>query len=90
MSNKRDLKKAIEGICTELFTECACAILYSDDEKRENGEALLASIVATYSNYVCRISHPEPGMAPKAYFKDLITNFNKEVTEYIDQISAMA
>lgn len=89
MSNKRNLKKAIHGICTELFTECASATLYSDKEKQENGEALLTSIVATHNNFICRVSHPEPGMPQKAYYKTLVRDFNKEATEFIDQILAL-
>lgn len=90
MSNKRDLKKAINGICAELFTECASATLYCDKEQRENGEALLSSIVAINDNYIRRISHPEPGIADKTYFKDLISNFNKEASAIVDQISTIA
>lgn len=89
MSNKRDLKKTIRGICTDLFTECACATLYGAPEKIENGEALLTAIVAMYNNYICMVGHPEPGMRKKDYYKNLIKNFNKETTEFIDQISAI-
>ena len=90
MSNKRDLKKAIRSICAELFTECASATLYCEPEQRENGEALLASILAMTINYLCRVSHPEPGMPPKNYYKDLIDNFNKEVESIADQIGTLS
>lgn len=90
MSNKRELKKAIRNICTRLFTECASAAMYCEPEQKENGEALLASIIQTSNNYVSRVSHPEPGMSGKKYYKDLIDNFNKEVSGIIDQISTIA
>jgi hypothetical protein len=90
MSNKRDLKKAINNICTELFTECASAALYCNKEQRENFDALLSSVVLMRNNYISRISHPEPGMPQKAYFKKLINDFNKETTEFIDQITALS
>lgn len=90
MSNKRELKKAIHGICTELFGECANAAIYSSGEQRENFEALLSSIVLLHNNYLSRVSHPEPGMSAKVYFKDLIDNFNKETGEFVDQITALS
>ena len=41
------------------------------------------------NDYVNRISHPEPGMEKKEYFKDLIDNFNKQTSEIIDQIASL-
>jgi len=90
MSNKRDLKKTINYICSELFAECVAASLYNGNPNEDNVNALLSSILLMQSNYVCRISHPEPGMEAKAYFKDLIRNFNKQADEIIDQIAALA
>ena len=87
MANKRELKKTINCICDNLFAECVAAQLYSGKPGVENVSALLSSIVHLQSNYVNRISHPEPGMENKVYFKDLIENFNKEAGEIIDQIS---
>jgi hypothetical protein len=86
MANKRDLKKSINCICNDLFTECVAAQLYSGKPGDENVSAVLASIAHLQNNYVNRISHPEPGMKPKVYFKDLIEHFNKEAGEIIDHI----
>lgn len=90
MSNKRELKKAIRNICADLFTECASATLYCEPEQKENGEALLTSIVAMNSNYICRVSHPEPGMKHRDYFKNLIQDFNKQASAIVDQIQTIA
>ena len=84
MSNKRELKKAIRNICADLFAECASATYYSAKEQKENGEVLLTSIVEMNENFICRVSHPEPGMPSKAYFKDLIAEFNKQASAIID------
>lgn len=89
MSNKRDLKRTINYICSDLFAECIAASLYSGEPDQENVKALLASILNIHTNYICRISHPEPGVEKKLYFKNLIKNFNKDVSEVIDQINAM-
>lgn len=89
MGNKRNLKRAINSICTDLFAECVAACLYSDKSNEESLNALLASVIGIHDNYVRRISHPEPGLKPRLYYKDLINNFNKEISEVVDQINAM-
>lgn len=90
MANKRNLKRTINNICGELFAECIAESLYNDKPANENVEALLSSIVVINDNYVRRISHPEPGMPAKLYYKDLIEKFNKETGEVIDQICNLA
>ena len=89
MSNKRDLKKTINYICSELFAECVAASLYNGKPEEDNVNALLSSILMIQNDYVSRISHPEPGMKQQDYFKNLTKNFNKQVSEIIDQIAAL-
>ena len=86
MTNKKDLKRTINYICSDLFAECVAASLYSGKPNEANVNALLACILQTQEDYVKRISHPEPGMKPKEYFHDLIMNFNKQVDDIVDQI----
>ena len=78
MGNKRNLKRTINYICGDLFTEVIAASLYGDNVNKENIEALLTSIVLLRNNYVGRISHIEPGMKAKDYFKDLFETVGAE------------
>lgn len=87
MTNKRDLKRTINYICSDLFAECVAASLYSGKPDVDNVDAILASILHIQNDYVKRISHPEPGMKPRLYFKNLTDSFNEHVSEVIDQIS---
>lgn len=87
MANKRTLKKAINIICEELFTECVAASLYGTENHKDNAEALLKSIVRMQRNFICRVSHPEPGLPAHQYFKDLREKFTAQVGETIDQIN---
>jgi hypothetical protein len=87
MANKRTLKRAINGICEELLAEGIAASLYGTEKHDENASALLSSILKLQSNYVARISHQEPGMPARTYFKDLREKFSAEVSEIADQIS---
>ncbi|MBQ8989732.1 MAG: hypothetical protein IJ067_08585 [Prevotella sp.] len=88
MANKRTLKKGIQLICENLFADCVAVSLYGAKANKENAEATLFAIVQMQDNYIRRISHPEPGMPAKAYFKDLREKFSAEVQEILDQINA--
>ena len=90
MSNKRDLKRTISYICGDLFTEGIAASLYGENRDTENIEAILTSILVMHNNYIRRVSHVQPGMPAKVYFKDLKEKFSKEVNEIIDQINNLA
>ena len=87
MANKRNLKKIINYICSDLFSECIAASLYNGNRKQEEINAILTSIIIVQHNYICRISHPEPGMPPKAYFKDLKDKFMSNIGEITDNIA---
>lgn len=90
MANKRELKRIINYICSDLFAECVAASLYGEKSEKENVDALLKAILTTHSNYIRRISHPQPGMPAKVYYEDLVNKFNKEANEIIDQISNLS
>ncbi len=87
MANKRSLKRSITLFCEELFAECVAASLYGNN--RDGAEALIFSILKMQDDFICRISHPEPGMPAKLYFKDLREKFAAQASEIIDQINAL-
>lgn len=86
MANKRDLKRSINYICGDLLAEAVAASLYNDknDEEANN---LFAAIIIMRNDFVSRISHQEPGMAPRVYFKTLAQDFNAQASDIIDKIS---
>lgn len=85
--NKRELKKSVNYICSELFAEGVAASHYSQSANRDNTNALLASVINIQNDFVRRISHPEPGMKAKVFYNQLIKDFNNTVSEVIDQIA---
>ena len=87
MANKRTLKRGIHLICEELFAEAVAVSLYGAEAQRESANALLFSIVKTEDECIRRVSHPEPGMKPKDYFKDLREKFSAQVSDIIDQMN---
>ena len=86
MANKRELKRSINYICSDLFAEAVAVSLYDKKASKENLEALLASILIIHDDFIRRVSHPEPGLVPKVYYKAIIEDFNKQVSEIIDHI----
>lgn len=90
MANKRTLKKNISLICTDLLADCVAMSLYGP--AKDNGEtinALLHTVARLEDDYLRRVSHPEPGMAAKDYYKHITAQFAKDVTEIADQINSM-
>ena len=87
MANKRNLKKAINQICEELFIEAVAASLCGTEANKDNTQALLVAVIKTQRNYISRVSHPEPGIKAKNYYKDLREKFAAQASEIADQIN---
>ena len=87
MANKRDLKKGITLICESIFAECIAAALYGPETHRKTAEDCANAIIKLEGHYLSRVSHPEPGMKAKAYYRDLRVQFTKDVNELLDQIN---
>lgn len=86
MANKRDLKRTINYITSELFAECVAASLYNGKSAPENVDGILSSVIMIHNDFISRVSHPEPGVPQKQYYKNLAVDFNKQTSEIIDQI----
>ena len=86
MATKRELKKTFNYVCGELMAEAVAASLYKSSRDKEATETLLSSIIRMRSDFVRRISHPEPGMSGKAYYRHITDDFNRSMAEVIDQI----
>lgn len=89
MANKRDLKRSINYICSELFAECVATSLATPADNKEQVDVILTSILRTHDDFVRRVSHPEPGMPTRKYYNILKEDFNKQVCEVIDNIQAL-
>lgn len=86
MTNKRKLKKAINNICDALFAECVAYSLYNGKTDEDTVNSILTSIINVNSDFVKRISHPEPGMPAKQYYKRLAADFDESANEIVDHI----
>ena len=87
MAKSKELKKVVDNICTDLTAEVVAVSLYESKPAEENVIAIINAIMKMRNEYIRRISHVEPGIPAKVYFKNLIENFNNDTIEVIDQIS---
>ena len=85
MAKKRLLKQTINLISEELFAEGIAASLYG--QNRESAEALIYSSLRMRTDFISRISHPEPGMPAKQYYKKLREDFVAQASDIIDQLN---
>jgi hypothetical protein len=87
MANKRSLKRTISLLCEALFSECVAASLYGAENHTESANTLLEAIIKMQTDFTNRVSHPEPGMKPKVYFRILREQLAQHAGELADQIS---
>lgn len=71
-------------VCSDLLSECVAMSLYEKKKDADTIKAIISSVFSVYGNAISRVSHPEKGMKPKLYFKDLKGQFEQEVCEIID------
>ena len=90
MPNRKDLKKSINSICSDVFAECVATSLYCGNTNKANVDSLLASILDVRNDFISRISHPEPGMSKKAYYDRLAQDFTEHISEIIDYIGNLS
>lgn len=83
MASRRTLKKNINYIAGELFSECMVHSLYVPGTDKKKADELLGMILSMQDEFISRISHTEPGNV-KGFYKKLRTDFNAKVDEIID------
>lgn len=88
MANRRDLKKNINYICSELFAECVAMMHYNLNVKQEDVDNIMARILWTQDEFISRISHTEPGNV-KGFYKKLRADFNAQVEDIVNSISQL-
>ena len=66
------------------FSNLKAAVKTKSFKDLKNIKAIISSILGVYANSISRVSHPQQGMKPKLYFKDLKDKFEQEICEIID------
>ena len=82
---RKDLKKHINYLCGELLAECIAAAQFSKKDNRQDIENVMLSILKMQNDWICRLSHVEPG-STRLFFKKLHEDMQKRADEIIEQI----
>lgn len=89
MAKRRTLKKGINYICSELFAECVALTHYKIDVKQEDVDNVMMRILLMRDEFICRISHTEPGNV-KGFYKKLRADFNAQLNDIVNTISQLS
>jgi hypothetical protein len=88
MVSRKNLKKNINYIAGELFTECLVHSMYVPGTDKEKADELMAEILKMQDEFVSRISHTEPGNV-KGFYKKFLSDFNAKVGEIIEAMGKL-
>lgn len=84
MASRKNLKKSIKLISSELFADCVALSMCNASDK-EALAALMADILNVEGEYVARISHTEKGQE-RLFYKKLREEFTAKANEISDKI----
>lgn len=90
MANKRDLKREINYITGELFTECLFNKVYMSTTDNEVTETLLSKIITVQDNFLSRVNRPDGKDNPKLvkkYYQTLISEFDTAIEEILNAMT---
>jgi len=88
MANKRDIKKDINYLSGELFAEVIACTHYTKVNQQDADNVML-NILHMQDDLICRVSHIQPGMKAKVFFKKLRSDMLATTEEIVDQINAL-
>ncbi len=88
MANRRDLKKNINYICSDLFAECVALTHYKVDVKQEDVDNLMTRILLMHDEFISRISHTQPGNT-KGFYKKLRSDFNAQAEDIVSTLTQL-
>ena len=85
MASRRELKKNVNYIAGELFTECLINSMFIPGTDKDKADELMSEVLKMQDEFVTRISHTEPGNVKKKFRAD----FNAKVNEIIEAIGKL-
>ncbi len=88
MASRRNLKKDINYIIGDIFTECLIYKELVPGTDKEAADALIVDLLRIDNDFNARISHTEPGNAKK-YYRTLVKDFQNQITEVIDKLTKL-
>lgn len=88
MASRRQLKKNVNYIAGELFTECLVHRTFVPGTDTQKADDLMVDILNMQNEFISRISHTEPGNV-KGFYKKFNADFHAKINEIIDAIGKL-
>lgn len=88
MAKRRELKKNVNYIAGELFSECLINSKFIPGTDKKKADELMVEIMKMQDEFISRINHTEPGNV-KGFYKKFRSDFNAKVNEIIDAIAKL-
>lgn len=88
MASRRQLKRTVNYIAGELFTECLVYNMYVPGTDKTKADELMGKVLIMQDEFISRISHTEPGNV-KGFYKKFREDFNNQVNTIIEEISKL-
>lgn len=88
MASRRELKKNVNYIAGELFTECLINSMFIPGTDKDKADELMSEVLKMQDEFVTRISHTEPDNV-KVFYKKFRADFNAKVNEIIEAIGKL-
>ena len=88
MASRRNLKKDINYVIGDIFTECLIYKQLVPGTDAQAADELIVDLLRIDNDFTARISHTEPGKA-KEYYRTLVKDFQKQISEVIDKLTKL-
>lgn len=88
MAKRKDLKKNINYICGELFTECVVVSNFTPNVDIDKAADIMSEILTVQNEFISRISHTGRG-SEKLFYKKLYAEFNEKVQKIITELRSL-
>lgn len=88
MASRRKLKKNVNYIVGELFTECLINQYFVPGTDEAKANEIMGNILMVQDEFLSRISHTEPGNV-KTFYKKFREDFNLKINGIVDEIGKL-
>jgi hypothetical protein len=88
MASRRNLKKNVNYISSELLAECVVIGKFIPGVDKAKTDELMVSVLNMQDEFIKRISHTEPGNV-KGFYKKFREDFNAQVNTIIEGLEKL-
>lgn len=85
MASRRQLKRDINYVIGDIFTECLIYKELVPGTNQEEADSIIADLLRIDNEFTTRISHTEPGNS-KQYYRQLVKDFQASMNDVIDRL----